>query len=67
MPQFEYDAVIPMRKRMLCPECGANMKSKRGLTTTFKTDWLHECEGCTHEEWADHPYPSIVYLDPNKD
>lgn len=42
-------------------ECGGEMQCQSGITTGFRTDWLHQCDKCGNEDWDEKSYPRVEH------
>lgn len=62
--QFRDETVKPVKRRWMCATngCDGEMRSTGQGMTTMDTHWLHRCDECGREEWAERNYPTIVYL-----
>lgn len=62
--KFRDEPVTPVYRHWLCEVDGCDgemVKTGRGITT-MDTSWLHRCNKCGREEWADRNYPQVTYL-----
>lgn len=61
--KFRDDAVVPVRRHLMCANCTGEMHSLgEGMSNTFGTSWKHRCDSCGVEAWSDKSYPRVEFL-----
>lgn len=62
--QFHDEPMRPVMRHWMCAtdECAGEMKTTGRGVTTMEQSWLHRCDVCSRESWAERNYPGVVYL-----
>lgn len=62
--RFRDEPRKPVYRRWLCDaDCPGEMISAgQGMSNAIGTSWLHRCDKCHRESWADATYPRISHI-----